>query len=289
MVNAQKKFAVFCWTHHGIDRERLTNDTPIDEVCRLSVTIRAQYEAAKAKASNERGAIEKVFVFEEMAHQPSRKAILIIFEAIEWCRRNGATLLVADLGKYANRDFAIYQAFSKYFTQKTKDVAMLYWVPEDIGCLPNGHGETLRSYFKTRYQLEKRLRCAERKKRIEARQEAEAKAHFNAIVERRAEGVRRVVKDGAKIGFGSPKWKERNAISTKGIVAQKIKAASHAEPILTAVHVKFPDVCAFTYQMASDFLNEAMNENSSLCPPRADRWNADSVRAYFNRHDDKGG
>jgi hypothetical protein len=293
MPSDQKLYGLFCWTHRGVNRDRITPDTPIEVACQLSRTISIQYRTAQQVVKLYNGRLGKVFLFEEAFHQPTRNALRVIYQAIDWCRSERATLLIPDLfpdkvgAPVFQRKFGSYEGISQHLHLMKSEIEWHY-LPTDT------FHEELRQHFVECYALERAARQAKHAQRLEAErqkvmnaiEEAE-RARKERAVQRRIEGMdqRRKSTGVLPSGFGSDNWEGRYDASAKGNLAKSEKARQKAHAIVNFIYKLLVPPGSYSYERIAHALNMEMISFDTLSPPRAKLWNADSVRVYFHRYE----
>lgn len=293
MPSKQKLYGLFCWTHRGVNRERITQDTPIEVACQLSRTISIQYRTAEQVVKLSRGRLGRVFLFEEAFHQPTRNALRVIYQAIDWCRAEGAKLLIPDLfpdkvgAPVAQRSFGSYEGISQHLYLRKSSI--------DWDYLPtNAFHDELRQHFMECYAQERAARQAKRAQRLEAEHQKALKAAEEAerarkerAVQRRIEGMdqRRRSTGALPSGFGSEKWEGRFKASANGNLAKSEKARQKAHTLVNFIYKLLVPPGSYSYERIAHALNMEMMSCDTLAPPRAKLWDADNVRVYFHRYE----
>lgn len=241
----RRKFAVFCWTFRSPDRERLTEDTPIEIACDLSLSIRAQYEGAAQKALMEGGEIERAFIFEESAHYMSPQGAEVLAKAIRWCAESDAWLILPNFESV--RSFAKYTGYLYEFGASLRVIEKLPAMAHDP------HGQVL--------------------------------AHFQKHEARRkiSKGMKASVKAGAKLGFASKSPNSEQA-GEKGRKTQQKQAISRGAPVVQYVVSLRENEPDLTLGALAGRLNDRIGSMPELKPPKAERWTKESLGQLLRRH-----
>lgn len=252
--NEQMRFAVFCWTHRGSGRERITQATSLEDAIAQSETIRTQYAAAIEHIRFHRGVLANVFLYEEKAHYPSPQAAFAVRRALRWCRENNAFLLVCDMQVFRKRRFAHYESYLNEESGSLKRVLKECILPqEDIS--------NLRIHFSDCHETERGER----------------------IAKKRVAGYHRAVASGAKPGFLG-NWEGKSEAGEKGRKAQQVRALSRAEPIIKFVWETTSECPGYGFSEIAMCLNEMAEEDPCYKPARSGAWTGNSIRVFYNRY-----
>lgn len=254
-----KPCAVFLWTHRGLDRPRITNDTPLETALAESQTMRAQFDAAQRRASINGWTLAKTFMLEETGHLPTDKVFPTVNRAISWCRANDAPLIMYTFRGYRERGFTSYNAglYMDHLKRRNPDVCIEWLEPtqEDI---------SLHEYF-----CESKRREKLRRRHIKASRTIKERIATNAFTPRYL--LKSVEID-----------RERE----KGHQTQSQIAASKARTVLSCISRIMMERTPYGYDEIAVTLNILMQDNDNLRPRRAKRWTEANLRRYANTHRD---
>lgn len=255
-----KPCAAILWTHRGLDRDRITDKTPLNEAIAQSVTLRAQYEAALNMARQMKCEIKKVFLFEETGHLPTHKVFPTINRAISWCHKHDAPLIIHSFRSYSGRGFTSFRVgLVKFEAEINRYGVYVSWIN------PTEPDESLLDHFERKRNIERECR------------------RRNILKIQQAKGLRRYVAAGGKLGF-SAEWEGKKAAREKGIATQIDNAKTHASYILSTVNHLIDERKGVTFADLAEILNIEMRSRPELCPVRAQSWTEYSLRRYVTRH-----
>lgn len=252
LTSKPMRFAVFCWTHRGVGRQRIAPDTPIAEACELSLTIRTQYEDARLHADNLGGSLEKAFIFEESGNKATQKALPIIRRAMRWCEQNDAVLIVNNLTN--SYTWRAYDALMREKKVASGDVRVEF---PDVNDFRYG---ALHLYFK--------------QNEMRRRQEKERQL--------RSERMKAVAAE-KKLGFAA----ERNGKAEdgeRGRRTQIAKARAHNDFLIRVVASIRKTSPGIDPASVMKLLNEKARFDKRYAPVRSDHWTVPSFKTFMRRH-----